>query len=39
VKRCLANYQRLKAAIEQICEINQLLLRAQPEEKGGTRAK
>ena len=39
VKRCLANYQKLKAAIEQICEMNQLLLRAQPEEKEGKRAK
>ena len=27
VKRCLANYRRLKAAIEEICEINQQLLR------------
>src|ERR1035438_380468 len=32
VKRCLANYQKLKAAIEQICEINQQLLRAEPGE-------
>jgi len=39
VKRCLANYQKLKAAIEQICEMNQLLLRAQPEQKEGKRAK
>ena len=30
VKRCLANYQKLKAAIEEICEINQQLLRAEP---------
>ncbi len=36
VKRCLANYQKLKAAIEEICEINQQLLRG---EKEGKRAK
>jgi hypothetical protein len=37
VKRCLANYQKLKAAIERICELNQQLLRAEPsdERKGG----
>lgn len=39
VKRCLANYQKLKSAIEQICEINQLLLRLQPEDNGGKRGK
>ena len=39
VKRCLANYQKLKAAIEKICEINQQLLRADPGEKEGKRAK
>jgi len=39
VKRCLANYQKLKSAIEEICEINQQLLRAEPDEKGGKRAK
>jgi hypothetical protein len=39
VKRCLANYQKLKAAIEEICEINQQLLRADPGEKEGKRAK
>ena len=39
VKRCLANYQKLKAAIEEICEINQQLLRIQPEENGGKRGK
>jgi hypothetical protein len=32
VKRCLANYQKLKAAIEKICELNQQLLRAEPDE-------
>ena len=32
VRRCLANYQKLKAAIEQICELNQQLLRAEPDE-------
>lgn len=30
VKRCLENYQKLKAAIEEICEINQQLLRLEP---------
>ena len=39
VKRCLANYQKLKAAIEEICEINQQLLRAEPGEKEGKRGK
>ena len=34
VRRWLANYQRLKAAIEVICEINQDLLR--PDESGST---
>jgi len=37
VKRCLANYQKLKTAIEEICEINQQLLRAEPGEKEGRR--
>ena len=32
VRRCLANYQKLKAAIEEICEINQQLLRLKPSE-------
>jgi hypothetical protein len=32
VKRALENYQRLKAAIEEICELNQQLLRLEPEE-------
>jgi hypothetical protein len=30
VKRCLANYRKLKAAMEEICELNQQLLRADP---------
>jgi len=30
VKRALANYQKLKAAIEELCELNQQLLRADP---------
>jgi uncharacterized protein DUF6788 len=30
VKQCLENYYSLKAALEQICELNQLLLRAKP---------
>src|SRR5450759_1850188 len=33
VKRCLANYQKLKAAIEEICELNQQLLRAEPDDE------
>ena len=39
VRRCLANYQKLKAAIEQLCEINQQLLHAEPEDKEGKRGK
>jgi uncharacterized protein DUF6788 len=39
VKRCLANYQKLKAAIEEICETNQQLLRADPGEKEVKRGK
>lgn len=39
VRRSLANYQKLKAAIEQICETNQQLLRAEPREKEGKRGK
>jgi len=40
VKRGLANYQKLKAAIEEICEINRQLLRAEPaddNQRGKTR--
>lgn len=33
VKRCLAHYQKLKAAIEVVCELNQQLLRAEPSEE------
>lgn len=39
VKRCLANYHKLKSAIEEICEINQQLLRSDPEKDGGKRGK
>ena len=40
VKRSLANYQKLKAAIEEICEINQQLLRAEPaDENDGGKAR
>jgi hypothetical protein len=39
VKRCLANFHKLKAAIEQICEINQQLLRAEPGQKEGKHSK
>ena len=30
VKRCLENYHKLKSAIEEICELNQQLLRPEP---------
>ena len=30
VKQCLENYYALKAALEEICELNQQLLRAKP---------
>jgi hypothetical protein len=30
VQRCLSNYQKLKDAIEEICELNQELLRPDP---------
>jgi hypothetical protein len=33
----LANYQKLKSAIEEICELNQQLLRAEPEDQDGER--
>jgi hypothetical protein len=40
VRRALANYRKLKAAIEQICELNQQLLRVQPDdENNGGRAR
>ena len=29
VRRCLANYHKLKAALEKICELNQQLLRGE----------
>lgn len=32
VRRSLANYQKLKSAIEEICELNQQLLRLNPKE-------
>jgi hypothetical protein len=32
VRRCLANYRKLKAALEKICELNQQLLRSQRDE-------
>jgi len=40
VRRCLARYRKLKAALEQICQINQRLLRGEkPQAKrGGPRA-
>ena len=39
VKRCLRNYQKLKAAIEQICELNQQLLRVETDENGAKQGK
>jgi hypothetical protein len=30
VKQCLENYYSLKAALEEVCELNQKLLRAKP---------
>jgi hypothetical protein len=39
VKRCLANYQKLKAAIEDLCEMNQQLLRAESGDKESNRDK
>jgi len=36
VRRCLANYRKLKAALEKICELNQQVLRsAKAEAKTG----
>ena len=35
VRRCLANYQKLKTAIERICELNQQLLRVESGDKKG----
>jgi len=32
VRRCLANYRNLKAALERICELNQQLLRSERDE-------
>src|SRR5215468_8604533 len=32
VRRCLANYRKLKAALERICELNQQLLRSERDE-------
>ena len=34
VKQCLENYYALKAALEEICELNQQLLRAKPAAAG-----
>lgn len=39
VRRSLAKYRKLKAAIEQICEINQQLLNAESGQKEGKRGK
>ena len=37
VKQCLENYYALKAALEEICELNQQLLRAKPATAGKNR--
>jgi hypothetical protein len=37
VKQCLENYYALKAALEEICELNQQLLRAKPAAAGSRR--
>jgi hypothetical protein len=37
VKQCLENYYALKAALEEICELNQQLLRAKPAAAGTKR--
>jgi hypothetical protein len=37
VKQCLENYYTLKAALEEICELNQQLLRAKPAAAGKKR--
>jgi hypothetical protein len=34
VRRCLASYRKLKAAIEKICELNQQSLRVEPADEG-----
>jgi len=31
VRKCLKNYYRLKAALEEICELNQKLIRLEPQ--------
>ena len=37
VKECLANYYALRAALEEICELNRQLLRAKPAVAGKKR--
>ena len=39
VRRCLANYRRLKAALEKMCELNQQLLRSERAEAKTRRLK
>jgi hypothetical protein len=39
VRRCQANYRKLKAALEKICELNQQLLRSQKAEAKIRRSK
>jgi hypothetical protein len=39
VRRCLANYRKLKAAVEKICELNRQLLRSEKAEPKTRRQK
>ena len=39
VRRCLANYRKLRAALEKICELNQQLLRSEKDEAKTRRSK
>jgi hypothetical protein len=39
VRRCLANYHKLKAALEKVCELNQQLLRSEKAEAKTRRPK
>lgn len=39
VRRCLANYRKLKSALEKICEINQRLLRGEKREAKARRSR
>jgi len=39
VRRCLANYHKLKAALEKICQLNQQLLRGDRDEAKSRRSR